>query len=207
MNDLLVKAIYIATKAHEGQLDKSGMPYIGHVMRVMEAGNTIDEKIIGVLHDIVEDTDWTFEQLEQGGFPKHIVDAIRCLTKTSEDEPYDEFIRRVKANRLATQVKINDLTDNMDIKRLDRITDRDKTRLNKYLRAYNQLISRKDYSISTFREDYPNAYQPWTSEDDDKLELLWCEGKRVKELSEIFGRNRGAVQSRIKKLELKEKYE
>lgn len=139
MKYLLTKAIQIAAKAHEGQSDKSGMPYIGHVMRVMEAGRTVDEKIVGVLHDIVEDTDWTFESLEREGFTAHIVDAIRCLTKTSEDEPYDEFIIRVQTNPLAVRVKINDLADNMDIRRLKDIVPNDVERLRKYLKAYKIL--------------------------------------------------------------------
>lgn len=136
---MLKKAIQIATEAHEGQFDKSGMPYIGHVMRVMEAGKTNNEKIVGVLHDIVEDTDWTFEKLEEEGFPTHIVDAIRCLTKTSDDEPYEEFIKRVQTNLLAVRVKINDLTDNMDIRRLSVISDKDIERLKKYHKAYKRL--------------------------------------------------------------------
>jgi (p)ppGpp synthase/HD superfamily hydrolase len=140
-NHLLSKAIQIAAKAHDGQTDKSGMPYISHVLRVMEAGKTIDEKIVGVLHDIVEDTDWTLEQLEHEGFPLHIVEAIRCLTKTSEDEDYFEFIERVKSNPLAIQVKINDLTDNMDIRRLEQITDNDVERLRKYRAAYKMLTA------------------------------------------------------------------
>jgi len=138
---MLARAIQIATKAHEGQFDKSGMPYIGHVMRVMEAGRTVDEKIVGVLHDIVEDTDWTFERLEREGFPECIVDAIRCLTKTSEDEPYDEFIERVGSNPLAVRVKINDLSDNMDIRRLGDIGPNDVERLRKYLKAHKSLTS------------------------------------------------------------------
>ena len=140
MEKLLVKAIEIALKAHEGQVDKSGMPYAGHVMRVMQAGRTIDEKIVGVLHDLVEDTDWTFDMLLEEGFPPHIVDALRCVTKLHDDEPYEEFILRVKSNPLAVAVKINDLTDNMDIRRLAEINDKDVQRLRKYLKAYQELI-------------------------------------------------------------------
>ena len=140
MEKLLAKAIEIALKAHEGQTDKAGMPYIGHVMRVMQAGRTIDEKIVGVLHDIVEDTPWTFEALLAEGFPAHIVDALRCVTKLHDDEPYEAFIERVKSNPLAVAVKINDLTDNMDIRRLADITDKDAIRLRKYLKAYRELI-------------------------------------------------------------------
>ena len=75
-------------------------------MRVMAAGRTIDEKIVGVLHDVVEDTDWTFDALLAEGFPVHIIDALRCVTKLSDNEHYDEFIERVKTNPLAVAVKI-----------------------------------------------------------------------------------------------------
>ena len=140
MKQLLSKAINLAMQAHAGQVDKAGMPYAGHVMRVMQAGRTIDEKIVGVLHDLVEDTDWTFEALLAEGFPTHIIDALRCVTKLSDDEPYDAFIQRVKTNPLAVAVKINDLTDNMDIRRLSDITENDVQRLRKYLKAYRNLI-------------------------------------------------------------------
>lgn len=139
MEQLLAKAIKIALTAHEGQTDKSGMPYAGHVMRVMQAGRTIDEKIVGVLHDLVEDTEWTFERLLEEGFPQHIVDALRCVTKLSDDEPYDHFIDRVKPNPLACAVKINDLTDNMDVRRYSELNDWDVRRLRKYLKAYREL--------------------------------------------------------------------
>ena len=140
MNQLLYKAINLAMQAHAGQVDKAGMPYIGHVMRVMQAGKTIDEKIVGVLHDVVEDTTWTFDALLAEGFPVHIVDALRCVTKLSDDEPYESFINRVKTNPLAVAVKINDLTDNMDIRRLQTLTDADVQRLRKYLKAYQSLV-------------------------------------------------------------------
>ena len=140
MKQLLSKAINLAMQAHAGQVDKAGMPYIGHVMRVMQAGKTIDEKIVGVLHDVVEDTTWTFDALFAEGFPVHIVDALRCVTKLSDDEPYEAFINRVKNNPLAVAVKINDLTDNMDVRRLQTLTDADMQRLRKYLKAYQSLI-------------------------------------------------------------------
>lgn len=139
-NQLLAKAINMAMQAHAGQTDKAGMSYIGHVMRVMQAGKTIDEKIAGVLHDIVEDTPWTFDALLAEGFPTHIVDVLRCVTNLHDDEPYEEFIQRVKSNPLAVAVKINDLTDNMDVRRLTTITEADVQRLRKYLKAYRELV-------------------------------------------------------------------
>jgi (p)ppGpp synthase/HD superfamily hydrolase len=203
---MLNKAIDIATNAHSGQVDKAGQPYIGHPLRVMNMGATDEEKIVGVLHDVVEDSDWTFKQLAGEGFPTEIIDALRCVTKLSEDEPYDKFIQRVKSNPLAVKVKINDLTDNMDICRLAYISEKDVKRLRKYLKAYKQLLDEPTYSIEACRVEHPNAYMPWTKEDDDRLELLFCEGKTTKELSEIFQRKQGAIRSRIKKLELEEKY-
>lgn len=135
MEKILSKAITLALKAHEGQVDKSSMPYAGHIMRVMVAGKTIDEKIVGVLHDVVEDTDWTFDALVNEGFPVYIVD----VTKLSDNEPYDEFIERVKTNSLAAAVKINDLTDNMDVRRYKEQSDWDVKRLRKYLLAFHEL--------------------------------------------------------------------
>ena len=140
-NQLLNKAISIATAAHKNQVDKMRAPYLGHLTRVMNMGTTIDEKIAGVLHDLVEDTPWTFEQLENEGFPRHIIAALKCVTKTSDEEDYDEFIERVKTDPLAIKVKINDLTDNMDIRRISVLTEKDLVRLNKYLEAYRDLVS------------------------------------------------------------------
>lgn len=203
---MLNKAIEIATKAHEGQVDKAGKPYIGHPLRVMNMGVTNDEKIVRVLHDVVEDSDWTFEQLATEGFSVEVVEALRCVTKLSESESYDKFIERIKANPLAVKVKLNDLTDNMDVRRLAYISEKDVKRLRKYLKAYKQLLGEPTYSVEACRVDYPNAYMPWTQEDDNKLERLFCEGKTTKELSGIFQRKQGAIRSRVKKLELEEKY-
>lgn len=203
---MLNKAIEIATKAHEGQVDKARKPYIGHPLRVMNMGVTDDEKIVGVLHDVVEDSDWTFEQLVTEGFSVEVVEALRCVTKSPESESYDKFIERIKANPLAVKVKLNDLTDNMDIRRLAYISEKDVKRLRKYLKAYKQLLGEPTYSVQACRVDYPNAYMSWTQEDDDKLERLFCEGKTTKELSGIFQRKQGAIRSRLNKLELEEKY-
>jgi (p)ppGpp synthase/HD superfamily hydrolase len=107
------RAIEIATEAHRGQLDKAGRDYIGHPLRVMEMGKTEEEKIVGVLHDVVEDTGWTFEKLAAEGFSQEVIAALRCVTKLHENEKYDDFIERVQKNPLATAVKINDLNHNL----------------------------------------------------------------------------------------------
>ena len=135
---MLEKAVQIAVSAHKEQVDKSEQPYILHLIRVMDAGETEQEKICGILHDLVEDTDWTFEKLENEGFSEEIISALKCVTK-QEHEDYDAFIGRVKTNPLAIKVKLNDLRDNMDITRLFYITEKDRERLNKYLKAYQEL--------------------------------------------------------------------
>ena len=203
---MLQKAIDIATKAHEGQVDKAGQPYIDHPLRVMNMGTTDEEKIVGALHDVVEDSNWTFEELAAEGFSNEVVDALRCITKLSENEPYDKVIQRVKANPLAAKVKLYDLTDNMDIRRLAYISEKDVKRLRKYLKAYRQLLGQSAYSIEVCRIEHPNAYKPWIREDDDMLVQLFSQGKTLKELSDIFQRKPGAIRSRVKKLELEEKY-
>ena len=202
----LERAIEIATEAHRGQFDKAGNDYIGHPLRVMTEGKTTEEKIVGVLHDVVEDTDWTFERLAAEGFSGEIIEALRCVTKLSENEPYDKFIARVKENPLAVAVKLNDLSDNMDIRRLPYISDKDVKRLKKYLKAYKQLTGTPTYSVFACRQEYPNAYAPWTEDDDLELTQMWCESATTKELAAHFQRKPSAITSRIKKLELVEKY-
>lgn len=137
----LQRAIEIATKAHAGQFDKGGKEYIGHPLRVMEMGKTEAEKIVGVLHDVIEDTSITIEYLSEEGFSKEILDALLCVTKLSNKEDYDHFISRVMTNPLAVKVKINDLKNNMDITRLIRVTEKDLVRIRKYQKAYNRLMN------------------------------------------------------------------
>jgi hypothetical protein len=201
----LERAIEIATEAHHGQRDKAGNDYIGHPLRVMAAGKTPEEKIVGVLHDVVEDSDWTFNLLAIERFSPTIIEALRCLTHDPR-ESYDRYIARVKGNPLAAAVKLNDLTDNMDIRRLPYLSDKDVKRLKRYLRAYKQLTGEPTYSVYACRQEYPNAYLPWTEEDDLELTRLWCEGMTVKALSAHFQRKPGAIRSRIEKLDLERLY-
>lgn len=142
--ELLHKAIRIADKAHKGQTDKYDAPYIGHVMRVMNYGKTLDEKIVGALHDVIEDCpQYDYDFLRAEGFPEYILFAVQCLTKTSPDENYDEFILRTEKSPLAIAVKLNDLRDNMDLSRFNReISEKDAKRLNKYLKAYRYLTEK-----------------------------------------------------------------
>ena len=138
---MLEKAIQIAIEAHQGQTDRAGTSYILHLIRVMNAGQTKNEKICGILHDLVEDTPWTFEALRKEGFSEEVISALVCVTK-QPNEPYTQFIERIKKNSLAVKVKLNDLKDNMDITRLTFITEEDTQRLNKYLKAYHSLLEK-----------------------------------------------------------------
>lgn len=115
---MLNKALNIAYKAHIGQLDKGGSPYILHPVRVALHCQTEDEKIVALLHDVVEDTSITFEDLKTEGLDDRLLEALKCLIK-EEGEDYKAFIERVSTNRLATKVKIQDLKDNMDVTRLN----------------------------------------------------------------------------------------
>lgn len=136
---LFEKAIGLMLEKHRGQMDKAGKPYYGHLIRVAQDVFTGKRKIVALLHDIVEDTDATPEFLLQQGFPSEIVEAVDAISHR-EDESYEAFINRVAQNPLATTVKISDLEDNMDIFRLNEITEEDRLRLNKYLKAWRQLV-------------------------------------------------------------------
>ncbi|HHX32435.1 MAG TPA: phosphohydrolase, partial [Bacteroidales bacterium] len=139
LTEQLKLAIEIAISAHNGQLDThNGRPYIEHPFRVMNAGHTLQEKIVGVLHDVVEDTDWTLNKLKAEGFTDEIVDGIDAVTRR-DNESYDDYIIRVQTNSLGIRVKLNDLTDNMDIRRWKEVQYQDLARLQKYLSAYKQL--------------------------------------------------------------------
>ena len=114
---MLNKALDIAYKAHLGQIDKAGAPYILHPMRVVLHCQTEDEKIVALLHDVVEDTPITLEELKTQGFSDDVLAALKCLTKI-KGEDYQTFIQRVATNPFAVKVKIQDLKDNMDLSRL-----------------------------------------------------------------------------------------
>jgi (p)ppGpp synthase/HD superfamily hydrolase len=136
--ELLEKAIAIAVDAHRGQKDRYDAPYILHPLRVMARVQSPVEKTVAILHDVVEDTDWTFQDLQEEGFPEEIVDALDCLTKR-EGEPYERLVKRSVLNALARRVKIADLEDNMDLRRFPRIAPKDAARLRKYLAAWRAL--------------------------------------------------------------------
>ena len=134
----LERAIEIAARRHEGQVDKGGQPYILHPIRVMLAVQTPYERIAAILHDVVEDTSATFEDLEREGFPAEVVDAVRALTKF-EGESRIEAAKRAVQNPIARVVKLADVADNMDLGRISAPTEKDRVRLNEYLQVRSLL--------------------------------------------------------------------
>ena len=142
--ELVSEAIAFAVKAHDGmRRKKSETPYILHPMEaaVIVGTMTSDQNLISAaaLHDVVEDSDWTFEMLKGEGFSDDVIDALKCVTKLSEDEDYDHFIDRILGNQLAVKVKLNDLEDNLDLSRLANPSEKDVVRSKKYMRARARL--------------------------------------------------------------------
>jgi (p)ppGpp synthase/HD superfamily hydrolase len=134
----LEKAIELALKAHNGQKDRYGKSYILHSLRVMMKMENENEMIAAVLHDVVEDSDLTLTDLKKEGFSNEIIDAIDCLTKR-EGEDYFNYINRAISTPLSKKVKLADLEDNMDIRRVDVLTEKDMERLIRYLKAWSMI--------------------------------------------------------------------
>jgi (p)ppGpp synthase/HD superfamily hydrolase len=136
--NLIDISLKIAIEAHEGQIDKAGKPYILHPIRLMLKMKDDKALSAAILHDVVEDSDITEEDLRNRGIPDDVIDAVLCLTKR-ENESYDVFLERVLKNNIATIVKIADIEDNMNILRLQNLSDYDLKRLKKYHRAWKKL--------------------------------------------------------------------
>ena len=131
-------AVSIAARAHSGQKDKAGAPYLLHPLRMMLRMETEAAMMAAVLHDVVEDTDWTLGRLHEAGFSDEVIEAVDCLTHR-EGESYQQFVGRVRTNPIARQVKIADLEDNMNVRRINQLGPRDLERLEKYHRAWRVL--------------------------------------------------------------------
>ena len=135
--DSIETAVQMALDAHGGQTDKSGETYILHPLRLMQEVETREEKIVALLHDVVEDSERTFEDLEEE-FSEEIISAVKCMTK-KDGESYSEFIQKAKQNDIAREVKKADIRDNLNIERLDELEDADLQRIKKYHRSLNEL--------------------------------------------------------------------
>jgi (p)ppGpp synthase/HD superfamily hydrolase len=135
---LLERAIGIAVEAHRGQKDRYGAPYILHPLRVMARVEADTEKTVAILHDVVEDTKWTFADLRREGFTDEILEALDSVTKR-EGEAYEDFVRRSASNALGRRVKLADLEDNMDLRRFKSLGPEDLKRLEKYRAVWQTL--------------------------------------------------------------------
>jgi (p)ppGpp synthase/HD superfamily hydrolase len=134
----LEDAILLAAEAHQGQRDRNGQPYVLHVLRVMFRVEGEAQRTAAVLHDVVEDTPHTLDELRERGFSEEVVHAVDCLTHR-EDEPYEAQVERAASDPIARVVKLADLEDNMDLRRLEDVHERDLPRLQRYLRAWHRL--------------------------------------------------------------------
>ena len=137
---LTKKALEIAREAHRCQVDKAGQPYIEHPLHVAAAMPDEDTCVVALLHDVVEDTEVTFAALEEAGFTKAQMEALRLLTH-DKSVPYMDYIRVIKDNKIARTVKLADLAHNSDLSRLPHPTSEDQERLNKYAEARRILTT------------------------------------------------------------------
>lgn len=136
--DLIEKSLEFALRAYTGQKDKAGETYILHPLRIMAKMEGAKEKAVALLHDVIEDSEITARQLLESGIPEDVVDAVEALTKR-DGESYEAFLLRVKANLLATKVKIADIEDNINVLRLKSLEGKDLERVAKYHKAWRFL--------------------------------------------------------------------
>lgn len=143
----LERALQIAVQAHAGQKDKNGAAYIFHPIRVMMRCTHPSAKIVALLHDVVEDTATTFEDLEAAGFSAEVLSTLHLVTHAKE-VPYDEYVGSLLEDPIAIEVKIADLEDNSDIRRLRELDDKSVERLRRYLAAHRRLTAKRDERLS-----------------------------------------------------------
>lgn len=137
---LTKKALKLCFEAHRNQLDKSGMPYVFHPFHLAEQMDTEESTTVALLHDVVEDTDYTLEDLKAMGFPNNVIDALALMTHDPR-VPYMEYVKAISENPLATKVKLADLRHNSDLSRLDSVDDKALFRVKKYAAAIELLES------------------------------------------------------------------
>ena len=147
---MLDKAIRISAKAHEGQKDKAGQPYILHPLRVMFSRKNDTERICAVLHDIIEDTDISIEYLRKESFSQEVLTALDALTKRA-NESYDDFIGRVIENKIACHVKLADLLDNIDLSRISNPIEEDYKRVEKYRKAVDRIFESMEFDDEKYK--------------------------------------------------------
>jgi (p)ppGpp synthase/HD superfamily hydrolase len=138
MENLIERAVRLAAKVHKGQVDRFNQPYILHVLRVMTRGRDADEQLLGALHDVLERSELTVEDLRLKEFPEHVLDALTHISR-SPKETYEAYIDRVAQNGLAVRVKVHDLSDKMDLRNVGELSVPDLRRYNKQMAAYERL--------------------------------------------------------------------
>ena len=136
----LERAIEIAARTHAGQTDKGGAPYILHPLRVMLRVAPGAQQIVAVLHDVVEDSDVTFEDLEREGFAAEVISGLRSVTKVA-GESYEDFVARAARDPVGKAVKLADLMENSDLSRIAQPSQKDLERVEKYGRAIRYLMA------------------------------------------------------------------
>ena len=135
---LTKKALKISFNAHKNQVDKSGMPYVYHPFHLAEQMDDEYSTCVALLHDVVEDTDITIEDLKSDGFPSEVINAIELMTH-DDSVPYLYYVKTIKTNSIASKVKLADLKHNSDFSRLDVIDSKVHKRVEKYKKAINIL--------------------------------------------------------------------
>jgi len=136
-DDGIKKAYELANNLHRGQVDKSGLPYIDHLIEVANQMDSVEAVMVALLHDAMEDQGVTRRFLISQGFPDEVIEAITILTKTDDD--YMSYIQRIKQNDLARVVKIADMRHNSDLSRLKSVSEKDIARKEKYLKSIELL--------------------------------------------------------------------
>ena len=131
------KAMIIAYNAHQKQFDRAGVPYIFHPIHLAEQMDSETECVVALLHDVIEDTSVTFEDLEKE-FPSEVIEILKLLTRDKKTD-YMDYIEKIKSNSIATKVKIIDIQHNSDESRLDKVTEEDILRRDKYKKALEIL--------------------------------------------------------------------
>ncbi len=132
--ELTKRAMKLCFEAHKEQTDKSGMPYVFHPMHLAEQMTDEYTTITALLHDVVEDTDYSLEDLRAMGFPAAVVEAIGCMTHGDEVD-YLDYVAALRSNPIARAVKLADLRHNSDLSRLDRVDEKARARVEKYQKA------------------------------------------------------------------------
>ncbi len=173
------KALQLCFEAHKGQTDKSGLPYVFHPFHLAEQMPDEETTIVALLHDVIEDTSYTLDDLRSMGFEEEVLGALSLLTHDKQ-VPYMDYVARIRENRIARTVKMADLRHNSDLTRLDEVDETARTRVEKYKAALRFLSESEtsflpyyDQGAGTWRVDFPDR-------DSEEGDLLYIAGEYAK---------------------------